>query len=161
MRELYLIRHGIAVDRSLGLVDGERPLTATGQRRTLRVGQRLVELGIRCDRLLSSPLVRARQTASLLVEAHVAPEIEICPALQPGGDLRQGLQQMARTDWSRLALVGHEPDLGLWAETLIWSATQEKLIVKKSGVIGLLYPPSGDPIGQCQLFWLAPPRLLI
>ncbi len=161
MREIYLIRHGIAVDRSLDMADGERPLTATGQRRTQRVGQRLVELGIRCDRLLSSPLVRARQTADLLVEAHLAETMEICPALQPGGDLRQGLAQATRQDWQRLALVGHEPDLGLWAETLVWGSTQDKLVVKKAGVIGLLCPPGGDLIGRCQLFWLAPPRLLL
>ena len=67
-RELLLIRHGIAVERGSTATDEERALTSEGRARTRRVLERLERLGLACGPLVSSPLVRARQTAELALE---------------------------------------------------------------------------------------------
>lgn len=64
--ELYLIRHGIAAERGTYPKDEERPLTEKGRAKTQKVAQRLYALGLRFDFILTSPLVRARQTAEIL-----------------------------------------------------------------------------------------------
>ena len=65
--ELLLVRHGIADERSEDLDDAQRSLTPEGRERTSRQLERLLELDLACDLVLSSPLVRARQTAELIV----------------------------------------------------------------------------------------------
>ena len=71
--QLLLVRHGIAEDRSEGRRDGLRALTPAGRRRTTEVLERVVALGLVADRLVSSPLVRARQTAEIALSAGLAP----------------------------------------------------------------------------------------
>ena len=65
--ELLLLRHGIAEEARAGLLDRERALTERGRHRTRAVLERLVALGMTADRVLSSPLLRARQTAEITV----------------------------------------------------------------------------------------------
>jgi phosphohistidine phosphatase len=131
MAELLLLRHGIAEERRPDLPDGERPLTARGICRTRAVLQRLVALELCCDQLFSSPLRRARQTAELAVEAGLAPAGEVVAALAPGGEVGPLLQRAQGL--KRLALVGHEPDLGDLAARLI-GARAGALALKKAGV---------------------------
>jgi broad specificity phosphatase PhoE len=69
MTTLYLIRHGLAVDREPDQPDADRPLTSAGIQKTRQVAARLVASGLSCDWLLTSPLVRAYQTAQILVES--------------------------------------------------------------------------------------------
>jgi phosphohistidine phosphatase len=83
---LLLVRHGIAEDRSEDRPDGLRALTPAGRRRTTAVLERAVALGLAVDRLVSSPLVRARQTAELALGAGLAPSLELATALEPGAD---------------------------------------------------------------------------
>ena len=80
-RELLLLRHGIAEPRSPDLDDAQRTLTPEGRERSLRQFKRLAELELGCDLVLSSPLVRARQTAELAVAAGPAPELELAAPL--------------------------------------------------------------------------------
>ena len=61
--------------------DAQRSLTGEGRTRSQQLLQRLVELDLACDLVLSSPLVRARQTAELAVAAGLAPELELAAAL--------------------------------------------------------------------------------
>lgn len=91
--------------------------------------------------------------------------IEEFGALAPGGDVEALVSwwsgsRPVQTD-EAIAIVGHQPDLGQWAEWLLWGQTMEKLIVKKAGVIGLEVAPQGLTSGTCELFWLTPPRLLL
>ena len=67
-RELLLIRHGIAVERGSTATDDERALTTEGRARTRQVLKRLLRLELSCDSLISSPLIRARQTAELALQ---------------------------------------------------------------------------------------------
>jgi len=162
--ELYFVRHGLAGLRRRATNDGARPLTAAGVRRTRAVARRLLEGGLRFDGLLTSPLVRARQTADILHAVGLAPPPKDFPPLAPGGEVQALLRWLP--DWRsrgrpRLGLVGHMPDLAAWAEELVWGEPRGRLVLKKAGVLGLTLPPSGSPLGRSSLFLLAPPRLLL
>ncbi len=165
MSQLYFIRHGIAADHTGFEHDFDRPLTDQGIAKTSAIAQRFAALGLCFDRILTSPLVRAQQTAELLRVAGLCGVIEEFGALAPGGDVEalvswwSGLSPVQAGE--TIAIVGHQPDLGQWAEWLLWGQTMEKLIVKKAGVIGMEVSPLGLACGMCELFWLTPPRLLL
>lgn len=147
--ELLLLRHGIAVERDPAIPDDARALTPAGRRRTQAVVERLVALGLHSDRLVSSPLLRARQTAELAVAAGLAPALEVDPALAPEGDPWSLLRWPAGI--RRLALVGHEPDLGNLAAALI-GAPAGSVVVKKAGVVllQLAMPPATPGLSRAQ-----------
>ncbi len=164
MTDLYLIRHGIAAERELYPSDEERPLTKEGDRKTRKVAQKLLDLGLKFDIVLSSPLVRARQTAEILIEAGLSSKLENFSELAPNGDINLWLdwyQAWSKTGGKSLALVGHQPDLGNWAELLVWGEAREVLVVKKAGVIGINLPRTGSWLGLSQLFLLTPPKLIL
>jgi phosphohistidine phosphatase len=162
--ELYLVRHGLAGVSSPSRDDRSRPLTGAGVQRTRAVARRLFEAGLHLDALLSSPLVRARQTADILFEVGLAPKPESFLPLAPGGDVDlflRWLRRWQRKGRRRVGLVGHMPDLGAWAEVLLLGEARGKVVLKKAGVLGLALPSSGSPLGRCSLFLLVPPRLLV
>lgn len=162
---LYLIRHGIAVERSeFTGPDHERPLTPQGHQKTVRVAQRLQSLNLHFDHLLTSPLLRAQQTASILQAEKLTSGIEVSETLAPQGDFGKWLDWL--TAWQQLghkslALVGHEPDLSQWAEVLLWGESRQVLVLKKAGIIGLELPEGTSAVGNCKLFWLSAPGLLL
>ena len=170
-RELLLLRHGIAEERAIGLEDAQRSLTPEGRERTRHQLARLEALGLHCDLVLSSPLVRARQTAELAVAAGLAPELELAAALAPLADplplLERWLGAVSpRPGWRRLALVGHEPDLSTLAALLIgvpMARAPQALQLKKAGVALLQWPgtPPMDLLGSARLELLLPPRVLL
>lgn len=162
--EVYLIRHGLAGERGTYPNDDERPLTLEGKKKTRQVAKRLRDLEISFDLMLTSPLVRARQTAEILLEVGLTHELETADFLAHGGTIDTWLEWLMtwnRPAQARLALVGHEPDLSAWAEQLLWGEARGVLVLKKAGVAGLTLPDQGLAIGNCSLFWLAPPRLLL
>ena len=150
---LLLLRHGIAEVRRPGLPDHGRALTAAGRRRTEAVLEKLVALGLGVERLIASPLLRARQTAEIAVAAGLAPALELATALEPGGDALPLLAAWLAPAPAagpalrplRLALVGHEPDLGDLAARLI-GAPAGSIPLRKAG-LALLEPEGlGDPV---------------
>lgn len=163
--ELYLIRHGIATERGAETLDEDRSLTELGREKTRKVASRLQKLGIRFDSILTSPLVRSRQTAEILRDCGLSSQLEESAYLAPDGDiytkLRGWLEQRQLSSDTKLALVGHQPDLGQWAEILVWGEAREALVLKKAGIIGLTLPETGSPVGRSQLFWLSPPKFLL
>ncbi len=166
MTELYFIRHGIAAEQQSYECDDARPLTEQGVRKTRKVAKQLVKLGISFDSIFTSPFVRAHQTAIILQDFGLGNQISISPILAPCGDLRQWLDQFDRLKFPedkscrRYAVVGHEPDLGDWAQKLVWGDATGCLVLKKAGIIAVALPEEGDPIGRSRLFWLTPPRFL-
>lgn len=132
--------------------------------KTGKVAKRLRELGLQFDLILTSPFVRAKQTAEILQAEGLSDRLESSPFLAQGGSFQQWLewfQQWRQPSQPTLALVGHEPDLTEWIETLVWGKPVGRLVLKKAGAVGLSIPNSGSPVGQSDLFWLAPPRLLL
>ncbi|MFM7732008.1 MAG: phosphohistidine phosphatase SixA [Cyanobium sp.] len=166
--ELLLLRHGIAEERSPDADDAARALTARGRERSRAVLERLAGLGFRADRLLSSPLRRARQTAELAVRAGLAEALELAEALAPAADplgcLPQWLASLAPPEGERprLLLVGHEPDLGLLACRLI-GAPAGAIELRKAGLVVLRLSsfPQEPLAGSAQLQLLLSPRLLL
>ena len=159
---VYLIRHGIAGDRAEYPIDAQRPLTEIGRKKTKKVAKRLLDIDIRFDVILTSPLTRAAQTAQILQDVGLSKKVELFDALAPDGNIDLWVNWYAlNKDRHCIALVGHQPDLGNWAEILTWGKTQEKLIVKKAGVIGVRIFENGMPIGNSELFLLTSPKWLI
>jgi phosphohistidine phosphatase len=162
---LYLIRHGIAVERTeFAGPDRDRPLTSQGEQKTGRVAQRLRKLELHFDCLLTSPLLRARQTATILQAEGLADSTEIVDWLAPAGNFASGLawlENIQKSQLNSVAFVGHEPDLSQWAEVLLWEESCQVLVLKKAGVIGLLLPEAAPPVGNSLLFWLSAPGLLL
>ncbi|MEC4807144.1 MAG: phosphohistidine phosphatase SixA [Jaaginema sp. PMC 1079.18] len=156
--KLYLIRHGIAAERGTYAQDGERPLVPRGQQKTAAVARRLQSLNIHFELILTSPLLRARQTADILYQAGLASTLQEYSPLAPGGSLQQWLQWLNQNRYSNLALVGHQPDLSRWATMLVWGSEAEKLILKKAGIIGLNVPSTLDLLGNCEMFLLTSPQ---
>lgn len=162
--ELYLIRHGIAQDKALNIKDEERALTKEGKEKTQKVAQRLVELDLHFDVMVTSPLVRAKQTAEILIAARLSSQLEESEYLTPEGNIYNWIQNWLEprnySQSTQLALVGHEPNLSEWAEILLWGETKGSLVLKKAGMIGIKLPEVGSPVGRSQMFWLTPPKYL-
>ncbi len=160
---LYLIRHGLAGQHGDYENDAKRPLTDEGKHKTHQVAKRLADLDLKFDLILTSPLVRAKQTAEILKDTGLSKHLEDAAYLAPGGNIQDWVNWLEgwKDSEKSLALVGHEPDLSSWAEILIWGESQGKLVLKKAGAIGLILPLSGSPISNSHLFWLTPPRFLI
>uniref|UniRef100_A0A832H1N8 Phosphohistidine phosphatase SixA n=1 Tax=Oscillatoriales cyanobacterium SpSt-402 TaxID=2282168 RepID=A0A832H1N8_9CYAN len=161
--ELYLIRHGLAGESGSYPNDDERPLTEEGKKKTRQVAKRLVSLGLQFDLILTSPLVRAHQTATILMDVGLGAQLENANYLADGNIDRwlAWLKSWEVGKHRQLALVGHEPSLSQWAEQLVWGEAKGAIEFKKSGVLGLVLPTHGSPIGRSTLFWLTPPRFLL
>jgi phosphohistidine phosphatase len=167
---LYLIRHGIAVDPDPFALDSIasdelRPLTKIGRKKIEQVANRLGKLELTLDLIITSPLVRTRQTADILIDQKISFKLEVSQDLAPMGKIESWLMGWnARSpdiSFSTLALVGHEPNLSTWAELLIFGKVYHQLILKKGGIIGLKFSGSQIEIGTAQLHCLIPPKYLI
>jgi phosphohistidine phosphatase len=137
---LYLMRHGIAAEPSPGSNDAERALTPEGVRKTARVAVGLQAIGAKPDLILSSPLLRAEETARLVADV-LAPRkaVELYPPLAGGfsaADVMRGLRPHRGV--RELLLVGHQPDLGDLASHLLTGSTSlVPLPFKKAGVAAI------------------------
>jgi phosphohistidine phosphatase len=167
---LYLIRHGIAVDPDPLVLDSItsdmlRPLTKKGRKKVEQVADKLKKLEIQFDLIMTSPLVRAQQTAKILIDRQISPKLEVNQDLKPSASIQSWLTGWnARTDGvllSKLALIGHEPHLSEWAELLMFDRVYHQLILKKGGIIGLKFPDQRIEIGMAQLYCLIPPKILL
>jgi phosphohistidine phosphatase len=161
--ELYIIRHGLAGEHGSYANDGDRPLTDEGIKKTQQVAKRLLELGLEFELILTSPYVRATQTAEILLQVGLGQTVESSVDLLPGGSFEawfMWFEAWQSAERGALAIVGHEPNLGELAECLIWGEARGRLRLKKAGVIGINVPLD-DPIGNSELFWLVPPKVLV
>jgi phosphohistidine phosphatase len=158
--ELYLIRHGVAAERGDEYPDdSKRPLTNAGIKRLQQEAAALDALEVTFDHIIASPLVRTKQTADVLA-SHLKskPSVSTSDSLAPAGTPAAVFQELARhMRKGRIALVGHEPNIGELAARLIGARTP--LEFKKGGICRIdfeVFPPKGAG----QLRWFAPPRLL-
>ena len=164
--ELYFIRHGIAEDRSKYEQDCDRPLTDKGVKKTTKVAQRLINLGLKFNIVLTSPFLRAKQTAEILKKEGLSEQIEIFSPLAPDGNLEDLVNWLQKSVYneieSSVALVGHQPNLGEWAEKLVWNNNHKQgMIVKKAGIIGLQLTLLANTISKAQLFLLTSPKWIL
>jgi phosphohistidine phosphatase len=124
---IWLLRHGDAAD---GLPDAERPLTEKGRAQSHAAGAALKRLGVELDACLTSPKVRAAQTARMACEALGGPEPIIEPKLA-GGPF--DAEALATGLGANVLLVGHDPDFS----TAVRSLTGARVSMKKGGLAGV------------------------
>lgn len=158
--ELYLVRHGVAADRGDEYPDdSKRPLTRQGIARLRKEAKALETLGIGFDHIIASPLVRTKQTADVLAQHLTSrPSVSTSDALAPAGTPAAVLHELGRhMRKRRIALVGHEPNIGELAARLIGSRVP--LDFKKGAVCRIdfeAFPPKGTG----QLRWFVTPKML-
>ena len=115
----------------------------------------------RDPRILSSPLIRARQTAEILRDA-IAPDLEIeyTPALKPDSDFGETLGAVAALGAKSAAVVGHEPHLSGFASYLLCGPGPTSSLVLKKGATALIRFPAEAAPGLGFLEWLIQPGAL-
>ena len=158
--ELYLVRHAIAAERGSEWPDDtKRPITERGVNRFKEVVKGLKRLDVVLDEIFTSPLVRAHQTAGLLAAGlEGKPPIKVLEALAPGHTSASVMTQLARVaKRRRVALVGHEPELGELAAHLIGAG--RALAFKKGGVCRIDLGSLSSK-RAASLVWFLPPNVL-
>jgi len=162
--ELLILRHAIAFPRDAKRWpdDNERPLTAEGVKKARQAAAGLKRIAKRPTLVLTSPLVRARDTAAIFAQAARWPEAVKCDALSPKGSLEGVLEALRRQGGKAqcAAVVGHQPHLGrLLALCLRGDARAEAFELKKSTVVCLHF--GGPPrAARGVMTALLPPRAL-
>jgi phosphohistidine phosphatase len=158
---LYLMRHGIAVDPTDPTCppDPERPLTAKGIEKTRAVARGLLELGIKPDAMISSPLVRAAQTAEIVAEAFGFPRDKIrrSDSLKPEANPANLLKDLQHVRAREAMCFGHAPHVD---EFIAYAMGARSAIteLKKAGVACLEL--EGFSPAKARLVWLFPPKAL-
>ena len=160
--QLYIVRHGIAIDREDPKCppEAERYLTEEGVEKTKQVAEAVAALGIQAELMFSSPYVRATQTAAIFASEleYSKQKIRRTDSLLPGAEPGAFLRELAREkDVSTVLCFGHAPHVdGLLAAAV--GASRHITSMKKAGValveLKRLSPPNG------QLVWLITPKLM-
>ncbi len=113
------MRHGRASEPPPGGDDGARELTLEGRQGVEAVAKKLAENHPHIDRVASSPLLRARETAALVATAlGLKLEPELCQALRPSVPVQVAAQALCSMHAKEVLLVGHEPHLS-WLAALL------------------------------------------
>lgn len=160
---IYLIRHSNAVE--VGSEDYEddsqRPLTERGCKKMEQIAAGLKRLGVNPDLIVSSPYIRARQTAELLAQGlKYKREIAFNKALIPMGEVDTIIGEINEKFMvGELALVGHEPSLSLLIGTLT-AGNPELAITLKKGSVCCLAADDLRVERRASLEWLLTPKLL-
>lgn len=157
---LYLIRHAIAVDEHED--DSQRPLTDKGRRKMRQIAKGLRALGVEFDLILSSPYVRASETAEVVADVFkMKKEVVFSENLVPLGDPNLLIAEMnEKYTADSVALVGHEPFLTSLIGLLIADNTNVDITLKKGGVCSL----SADDLHhthKATMDWLLTPGILV
>lgn len=154
--ELLVIRHAKA-EASHPAGDSERALVAKGFDQSAKLGRFLKRVDRRPDVVLTSPLVRARQTAEALCEAAEMPGPVVQGWLACGMDPETAIRELvAFSDFQRVAIVGHEPDLSSLIEWLL-GCSGSSVEVKKASITGLFVHP---PAWHARLLFHLPPGMV-
>lgn len=159
---LYLLRHGLAVEPGSAefAKDSERPLTPKGERKLWKIGQAMQEMELSLDWLLSSPYVRARQTAEIVADTlGLGKKLAFSETLTPAGSTKKLIEllQLRRPAAEDVLLVGHEPYLSQLISLLVSGDVESNVQMKKGGLCKL----STEALehGRCAtLEWLLTPR---
>ncbi|MEX0602357.1 MAG: phosphohistidine phosphatase SixA [Bacteroidota bacterium] len=155
---LYFLRHGDAV-ASPTLHDADRPLSEAGHREISRVASFLSGHRIAIDWVVSSPLLRARETATHIAERLALQSSEISEYLVPGSDPRQLAGLINGLDTRSILLVGHEPHLSGTIAWLIGESKSPHIEMRKASLACVeIHSPLRR--GQGILRWLIPVHLL-
>ena len=155
--QLYLLRHADAGDpMAWPGDDAERPLSAKGKRQARRLGSMLADIGWKPDLILTSPKVRAAQTARLVgraVDVEPTDETRLASAFELGD---VGSMLAGHPEARRVVLVGHDPDFSSVASTLTGAAIE----LRKGAIARIDLTDSAPAAGNGALRWLIPPGVV-
>lgn len=155
---LYFIRHGLAGDRETWSQDDSlRPLTGQGKKQMELEAQAIAEMGVDFDLIITSPLVRAYQTAEIVARKldrmqKLVQDDRLAPGFNP---YRLAEILRAQPDAEQVLLVGHEPDFSLTLSAVIGGGS----LVFKKGALARVDMTSLNPL-RGELVWLIPPKAL-
>ena len=162
---LYIIRHAIAVDEGTPgyELDSERPLTDKGRKKMRQIARGLRNLGVEFDLILTSPYVRAQQTAEILADVFKMKRKIVCsdgliPLENPErlvGEINEKYSE------SSIALVGHEPHLSGLVAFLTAEQGKLDITLKKGGVCYLTADDLHHHDHRATLEWLLTPGILM
>lgn len=154
--KVYFLRHGIAVEAGDWKgSDYDRPLTDEGRKKMANEAKALKQLDLGLDAILTSPLVRAKDTAAIVAESL---KMQVKEDERLGGDFDMtALEAILKdhADAKTLMLVGHEPSFSAVIGRVIGEA---RLDLKKGGLACVDLPDASTVTGE--LLWLVPPKLL-
>jgi phosphohistidine phosphatase len=155
--EICFVRHAIAEERGPRWPDDDlRPLTGAGRAKMEAAARGLAAL-FQPDLLLTSPLVRARQTAGIVAAAYRGLHPEVCEQLA-GAPVEALFTALGRYRAQRIMAVGHEPQLSMAVSLLVAGHEDGGFAMKKGGaalIAADVLAPGGGELG-----WFLPPRVL-
>jgi phosphohistidine phosphatase len=163
--KLYLLRHGIAAERGPRWAghDADRPLTKTGSKKVLRVGEAMKEMELSFDLILSSPFRRARETAEIVADLFdYGDRLKYSAHLKVGGRPASLIREI-KTHYPScrsILLVGHEPYLSSLISVLMSGEDRLLITMKKGGLCKL--EAQSLRYGRCaSLQWLLGPSQVL
>jgi phosphohistidine phosphatase len=158
--KLYFVRHAEAIERGGGVPDAMRFLTPEGREFFRKTVKRMAGTGASPDRIVTSPLVRAVQTAEILAgETGFGGPLIVTEMLSPGfgpSDLRSVLSKCEGA--KEVALVGHEPDLGELITSLL--SLPQPCSLKKGEIVALKIPRY-DVLSPAVFLWSAAGKKIV
>ncbi len=158
---VYILRHAIAVEReTASYPNDDRPLTEEGKEKMSKAARGIAKLVDDIDVILTSPLVRAHDTAKIVARALDAEQkLELCKELAPGSSLKNLLSSLSKYKGLKsIMVVGHQPDLGYLASALLGS--NESIVEFKKGAFCAIEVSTLSPKGKGTLLWHLQPKQL-
>ncbi|MCF2969732.1 phosphohistidine phosphatase SixA [Synechococcus sp. Nb3U1] len=160
------IRHGIAEEPQAEMEDAFRALTDEGRKRCRKIARQLKEMGWKWNLILTSPLVRARQTAEIFSDEGLTKSVEVFEPLAPGGSFADLVRWQTQQDpLTSLASVGHQPDLSLWVQAAIGlcptNSHTQAITLKKAGLAQVRFLEGRIDYRQGSLTLLLSPKVLL
>lgn len=158
--KLYIVRHAAAIERTAEVPEEQRYLTPEGRAFFRRTARTMLQKKVRPDLILTSPLIRAVQTADILAETlSYDSSLQVADELSPGFDM-VGLRKVldAFPGIQELVLVGHEPDLSQVVSSLL--SLPGGFSLKKGVGVKLVIDPAALQ-AQATLKWAAEGKKLL
>ncbi|MEJ0086663.1 MAG: histidine phosphatase family protein [Pseudomonadota bacterium] len=159
--QVILVRHAIAHERSRARwpKDALRPLTPAGIRKFEKAARGLARHLPRNATLLTSPFMRALETATILQRVAQLRDLTECAELAAGQPVRHAIALLRKQRGRCVVLVGHEPHLSLLLSQALGGVARLKFSFKKGGAACIDFGKTVEP-GGATLIWMMPPRVL-
>ncbi len=161
--DLYIVRHAIAVERGTPGYDddSQRPLTDDGRKKMKKIVKGLRQLDVDLGLILTSPYIRARDTAEILANGFkVKDKMFFTDNLTPEANFDKLIDEIIEKNVDSLALVGHEPMLSSFVGFLMTGNSASTIALKKGGVC-LLRADDLHQERRALLQWLLTPAIMV
>jgi phosphohistidine phosphatase len=158
--DIFILRHGEAGKPfTLSMKEFERPLTQVGKKEVQLIAESLEDWAPKFDRILTSPLARAKETASMIAKTlKIQSRLEDCNELKPEGnrtELYKILSKMKHQ--TSILLVGHEPYLSMMIGDIVAGNPSSHIDLKKCGIAKIRIS-NFSPRVSGELKWLLTPK---